>query len=54
MALDYSDKKLDRYFDALFVVGRMGDSKRELANLQKVMSPENPSRPMTNSSSGIT
>ena len=41
MALDYSDKKLDRYFDALFVVGRMGDSKRELANLQKVMSPEN-------------
>ena len=40
MALDCSDKKLTRYFDALFVVGRMGDSAHELANLQKVMSAE--------------
>mgnify|MGYP007069863952 CR=1 FL=1 len=37
MSLDYEDRKLSRYFDALFVVGRMGDSKKELANLQKVM-----------------
>ncbi len=40
MSLDYSDKKLHRYFDALFVVGKMGDSKKELANLQKVMKPQ--------------
>lgn len=39
MSLDYSNGKLNRYFDALFVIGRMGDSKHELAMLQKVMSP---------------
>ena len=37
MALDYSSRKLDRYFDALFVIGRMGNSQKELENLQKVM-----------------
>lgn len=40
MALDYSSRKLDRYFDALFVIGRMGNSKKELENLQKIMTPD--------------
>lgn len=38
MALNYADKKLDKYFDALFVVGRMGNSDAELFALHKTLS----------------
>ena len=38
MSLDYSDKRLNNYFDALFVVGKMGNPNEELVALQSVLS----------------
>ena len=38
MSLDYSDKRLNNYFDALFVIGKMGNSKDELMALQSFLS----------------
>lgn len=38
MALNYANKKLDKYFDALFVIGRMGNSEVELSALRGALS----------------
>ena len=38
MALNYADKRLEKYFDALFVIGRMGDSNKELFVLHSIRS----------------
>lgn len=40
MALNYADKRLNKYFDALFVIGKMGDSNKELFALHKVLSAD--------------
>ena len=40
MALNYADKRLDKYFDALFVIGRMGDSNKELFVLHSTLPAE--------------
>ena len=40
MALNYANKRLDKYFDALFVIGRMGNSEEELATMSTALSAE--------------
>lgn len=40
MALNYADKRLEKYFDALFVIGRIGDSNKELFVLHSTLPTE--------------
>lgn len=40
MALDYANKKLDKYFDALFVMGNFGNPDNELFALHDVLPTE--------------